>query len=422
MTIPAKIRVLIVDAAAEAHQQIAASLANDSELEVAGSTSDGQEAVEALPALRPDVALVDLGLPGLDGLHTTETITARYPWVSVIMTSTAADPDYLRRAMLAGARHFLVKPIDAGELTNSIKQVYWIDAGRRAAQAAAPPPVPGAAALHPGVAVAPARESKVYTFYSAKGGVGCTTIACNLAIALKQATGKEVAIFDCGLLFGDVGVVLNLSPRYTLVDLLPRLGNLHAEDLDQMMATHTSGVKILLAPPSPEKAELVSAEHVRAVLAALRERFDYVLIDTWPTFEERILHVLDASDKIVVLTTLEMPAIKNTRLLLDVTNALSYPPERIALVVNRADSRGSIRMQDVERILQKQFAAEIVSDGRLTTHSLNEGVPFVMTRPDAPISGNVVDLARKLAELGAPPADEVRPRRPTGLLRAVLGV
>ncbi|MGH2371604.1 MAG: AAA family ATPase, partial [Chloroflexota bacterium] len=137
--------------------------------------------------------------------------------------------------------------------------------------------------------------------------------------------------------------------------------------------------------------------------------------------EERILHVLDASDKIVVPTTLEMPAIKNSKLLMDVTSALSYPPEKIVLVLNRADSRGGIQVRDVEQILQKRFVAEIVSDGRLTTHSLNEGVPFVMTNPAAPISVNVAELARKLAGITSPVRDETRPQAKPSWFRAVLG-
>src|SRR5207302_1173609 len=124
--------------------------------------------------------------------------------------------------------------------------------------------------------------------------------------------------------------------------------------------------------------------------------------------------------KIVVPTTLEMPAIKNSKLLLDVTGALSYPPEKIVMVLNRADSRGGIRVQDVEQILGRKFGAEIVSDGQVTTHSLNEGVPFVISHPNTTIAANVADLARRLAGLTAPAPAESRARRP-GLLRGVLG-
>lgn len=413
------IRVLVVDAAAEVHAQVSAALGALPNAELVGALHGGEQALERIPALRPDIVLLSMDDGGADQ---AATISTRFPFASVIMTSRNGEADQLRRAMLAGARHFLVKPLAPAELVESIRSVYRLDEGRRAA--AAVPQMVGAMSPPPRAATGPAREGRIFTFYSAKGGAGCTTLACNTAIALKRATNKEVALFDCGLLFGDVGVVLNLNPRSTLVDLLPQMeahpGPLDPEFLSQMMVPHASGVKVLLAPASPEKAELVTAEHVHRVLVALRDQFDYVVIDTWPTFEERILNVLDAADRIVVPTTMEMPAIKNSKLLLDVTSALAYPPDKVMLVLNRADSRGGIRVQDVEQILQKQFTAEVVSDGRLTTASLNEGVPFVMTNPDAPISKDVMRLASALvgAPLGA--VEEAKPKR-AGLLRTVFG-
>lgn len=351
-------------------------------------------------------------------------MSVRHPTVAVILVSPETDPDHLRRAMLAGARHVLTKPHTDDELLSSVRHVYQLEARRRHAVTATTQPAPLAASPQFPTVAPVDRDGKTYTFYSAKGGVGCTTLACNLAVALRQLTGKEVAIFDCGLLFGDVGIVLNLNQRQTILDLLPRLNAgapLDGETLRQVMAGHPSGVKVLLAPPSPEKAELITPEHVRRILAALREQFDYVVIDTWPTFEERILHVLDASDSILVPTTLEMPAIKNCKLLLDVAAALSYPPEKIALVLNRADSRGGISVADVERILERRFMAEIVSDGRPTTHSLNEGVPFVMSHPTAPISANLATLARRITGTPEPVLPQPRSRGATGLFRAVFG-
>ena len=426
---PDTIKVLVLDGDPESLAQVVSQLAAAADLELVRLPTPnghgGHDALEALPAVGPDVVLVDIGLPALEGLRTTAALTARYPWVSVIIMSTSEDRDHLRRAMLAGARHFLVKPFAEGELVESVREVYRLDAGRRAVHAAQLAPAAPAAGAAPAAEGPAPRKGRIYTFYSAKGGVGCTTIACNVAIALKQLTNKKVAIFDCGLLFGDVGVVLNVDPRHTIIDLLPHLAAgapaLEPEFLEHAMVTHSSGVKVLLAPESPEKADLVTPDHVHRILGALRDHFDHVVIDTWPTFEERILHVLDASDKIVVPTTLEMPAIKNSKLLMDVTTALSYPPEKIMMVLNRADSRGGIRVQDVEQILQRPFAAEVVSDGRLTTLSLNEGVPFIMTHPAAPIAVNITDLARRLTGQSAPQPQEARPGRAGGLLKAVFG-
>ncbi|CAA9282574.1 MAG: hypothetical protein AVDCRST_MAG77-3982 [uncultured Chloroflexi bacterium] len=434
------IRVLVVDEAAGLQQRISTAFSAHADLEQVGGVLGAADAMEAIPTLMPDIVVLSMDLPsgigklgaagGAGGSATSgqpghpggavlaEEIATRFPFVSVIMTSRNGEPEQLRRAMMAGARHFLVKPFTDAELVEGIRSVHRLDESRRTAHngpalASVPPP--------PRAATPAVRNGQIFTFYSAKGGAGCTTIACNTAVALKRMTGKDVAIFDCGLLFGDVGVVMNLNPRSTIVDLVPQMeahsGPLDPEFLSQMMVPHASGVKVLLAPSSPEKAELVTAEHIHRVLTALRDQFDYVVIDTWPTFEERILGVLDAADKIVVPATLEMPAIKNSKLLLDVTSALAYPPEKVVLVLNRADSRGGIRVQDVEQILQKQFAVEIVSDGRLTTVSLNEGVPFVMTQPDAAISRDIMRLATQLG--GLEPVGEAKPKR--GLLRSVFG-
>jgi pilus assembly protein CpaE len=423
----AVIRVLLVDETAAQHQRVASTLLNHPDVELVGASGSSAEALDFIRSHKPDLVLMSMDLPEAGGAQVlAEAIASRFPLVSIIMTSGNAEPEQLRRAMAAGARHFLAKPFSDVELLEGIRSVYRLDTARRApAAGSGGSDSTGVALAPPPRAATPAgREGKIFTFYSAKGGAGCTTLACNTAVALHRMTNKAVAVFDCGLLFGDVGVVLNLNPRTTIVDLVPRMeqhpGPLDPEFLSQMMVSHPSGLKVLLAPASPEKAELVTAEHVHRVLAALRDQFDYVIIDTWPTFEERILNVLDAADKIVVPTTLEMPAIKNCKLLLDVTSALAYPPEKVVLVLNRSDSRGGIRLNDVEQILQKRFAVEVVSDGRITTLSLNEGVPFVMTHPDAPISKDVIRLATALADIPAGAAEEARPKR-AGLLRTVFG-
>src|SRR5687768_8074704 len=279
------IRVLVVDAAAEVHQSVSSAVASSGDVELAGSALSASEALELIPALRPDIVLLSMD----DGEgDLAETITTRFPFVSVIMTSRDGDAAHLRRAMLAGARHFLVKPRAPAELIEGVRSVFRLDESRRLVATQTAPATVGVMAPPPRAATAPVREGKIFTFYSAKGGAGSTTLACNVAVALKRATGKEVALFDCGLLFGDVGVVLNLNPRSTIVDLIPQMeahpGPLDPEFLSQMMVPHASGVKVLLAPSSPEKAELVTAEHVQRVLVALRDQFDYVVIDTWPTF------------------------------------------------------------------------------------------------------------------------------------------
>ena len=233
----------------------------------------------------------------------------------------------------------------------------------------------------------------VVTFYSWKGGVGRTTISVNLAVAAAQL-GKRVALVDASFQFGDVGVLLNLNPRNkSIADLAGELQAGEAESLDTFMITHSSGVKVLLAPPSPEQAELIGPSAVKKVLQGLRASFDLVVVDCPSTFNEATLAVLDEADLILTLLTLEITSVKNMRLFLEVCEQLGYGPEKIRLVLNRADSTLGIRVADVEQSIGRKVDHTIVSDGRSVVYALNRGVPFFLSNREAQVSQDIQRLA-----------------------------
>jgi pilus assembly protein CpaE len=314
--------------------------------------------------------------------------------------------------MLAGARQILTKPLVAEELVTTIRQVYEKEAARR------PHLAPGVGA-EGGRAAAPGlpetRLGHICAVYSPKGGVGRTTIAANLAVALQQQTGAKVALVDASLVFGDVAIVLNIPPKRTIVDLVPVIDQLDAELLESTMARHQSGISVLLAPSRPEMAELVAPQHLRYILTLLRSMFDYIIVDTWASFHEQVLGVLDMAERIIVVSTLEMHAIKNLRLFLEVTEALNYPPEKLVLVLNRADSSGGMRAQDVENNLKRKFAAQIANDWRLATLSVNEGAPFVTTHPQSQLAQDVSYLATVLSGKPLPSTNGYAGARSGGL-------
>jgi pilus assembly protein CpaE len=398
-----QIRVLIVDDIAETRDHLTKLLGFEKDVEVIGAAASGAEALEMAAKLRPDVVLMDINMPDMDGIATTELLTARVPTTAVVMMSVQGEADYLRRSMLAGAREFLVKPFSSDELTSSIRQVHARERekmGRMAVSASETR------------TKSPEREmGRVVALFSPKGGVGRTTIGVNLAVAAASEPDREVVLVDGSFQFGDVGVLLNLNPKNkSIADLVPELeAGGEPDSLDTFLITHSSGAKVLLAPPSPEMAELVSPAAIRRVLEVLRARNDLVVVDCAAAFSDSTLAVLDTADVILTVLTLEITSIKNMRLFLELADQLGYPPGKIELVLNRSDSALGIRVADVEHSIGRKVDHTVVSDGRSVVYALNRGVPFFISNREAQVSQDILRLARTL--LGASEAVPVEARR-----------
>src|SRR5947199_5228842 len=394
-----KIRILIVDVIVDTRENLAKLIGFEPDMTVAGTAGGGQEAVTLAKKERPNVILMDINMPDMDGITATEIISNTVPESPIIMMSVQGEQDYLRRSMLAGAREFLVKPFSADELINSIRHVHELEKVRRARYAPAPAAAaPGAAAASAG----PARETgKIITFFSPKGGVGRTTIATNLAVALHQATEKPVVLVDGSLPFGDIAVILNMSPKAkTIADLIGSFETADADVIESILVQHSTGIKVLLAPPTPESTELITGAHMKHVLELLRERYAYVVVDTWPSFQEQVITMLDVADVILTLMTLEITSLKNVRVFMEIVEKLGYGEDKVQLVANRNDSSGGIKASDVEASLGRKIPHTIVSDGRTLVLAVNRGVPFVTSNRDSQVSKDIFALAAKLSGAG----------------------
>jgi len=385
-----KIRILIVDDIPEARENIAKLLYFEKDMEVVGTASDGEQSIQMAKSLLPDVILMDINLPGMDGITAAEVIHAQVPSSQLIMMSVQEESAYLRRAMLAGAREFLIKPFSGDELVNGIRRVYELEATRRAAMPAVVPGPPPAAAALP-------VQGQIITVFSPKGGTGCTTLASNLAVAIRQETGKRVLLIDGNFQFGDVGMLLNLQTNKSILDLLGEGEQVDEELLEGTILEHPSGIRVLLGPPHPEMAELVTAGHMKHILAAVKKTYDYVLIDAWNSLHDLVLAIFDLSDKILLVTTAELTAIKDTKLFFDVVEALGYPPEKIVLVLNRLDGRGGISLPDIQGAIKHPVAMAIPNDWAVANYAINQGVPFAMSQKDSHIGKAVGELAQIIA-------------------------
>jgi pilus assembly protein CpaE len=386
-----QIRVLIVDDIPETRDHLAKLPGFEADIEVVGLAASGAEALELASRLTPDVVLMDINMPDMDGITATERLAAQVPTAAVVMMSVQGEADYLRRSMLAGAREFLVKPFSSDELTTSIRQVHIRERDKLSRMAIPAKP----AASSNGAASEPGAEGLVVALFSPKGGVGRTTVAVNMAVAAATELGKRVVVMDGSLQFGDVGVLLNLNPKNkSIADVASELESGNAESLDTFIINHSAGVRVLLAPPSPEMAELISPAGVKRAIETLRRTHDLVVVDCTSWFNDTTLAILDAADVILTMLSLEITSIKNIRLFLEVAEQLGYADGKVRLVLNRADSTLGIRVADVEHSIGRRVDHTIVSDGRSVVYALNRGVPFFLSNRDAQVSQDVLRLAQ----------------------------
>jgi pilus assembly protein CpaE len=394
-----RIRVLIVDDIPETRDHLTKLLGFESDIEVVGAAASGAEALELAGGLTPDVVLMDINMPDMDGIATTEQLATRVPTASVIMMSVQGEADYLRRSMLAGAREFLVKPFSSDELTASIRQVHERERDKQSRISITTAPAGAVAAAAALANSEPGEPGVIVALFSPKGGVGRTTIAVNLAVAAHQELNQRVCLVDASLQFGDVGVLLNLNPKNkSIADLVPELeSGGEPESLDTFVINHSSGIRVLLAPPSPEMAELVTTSMLRRVLENLRMHHDLVIVDCTASFNDVTLGILDAADLVLTVLSLEITSIKNMRLFLEVAEQLGYGRDKVKLILNRADSTLGIRITDVEHSIGRKVDHTIVSDGRSVVYALNRGIPFVLSNREAQVSQDVIRLATAVA-------------------------
>lgn len=395
-----KIRVLIVDDIPETRENLRKLLYFEADIDVVAAASSGAEGIEFAKEYRPDIVLMDINMPGVDGIAASEAIAREAPATQVIMMSVQSEADYLRRSMLAGARDFLTKPFSGDELVSTIRRVYEMGESRRLAMPVVQPAAAGPAAM---AAAPPPPEGKIVAVFAPKGGAGCTTLAVNLSIALYRALrGQEsVVLVDASLQFGDIAVMLDLRPTHSIADLVAQIDDMDYSMLESVLTPHATGVKALLSPPRPEMADMVTADHLERILDALKRHYDYIVVDTWTSLHDTVLAILDAADLIVLPTTPDISSLRNVRLFFEVTEQLGYPSEKLGLVLNKSDRRSGIRASDIQESIKHTIIAEIPLDSVAALTSVNRGVPFVVSDAARPISQAIINLAGHLLEAWA---------------------
>jgi pilus assembly protein CpaE len=391
-----KIRVLIVDDIAETRENIRKILQFEGDVEVIGVARTGREAIELSQESKPDVVLMDINMPDMDGIEATEIIRKKVSHSQIVILSVQGDQNYMRRAMLAGARDFLTKPPMIDELSAAIHRAGAMahEEKSKSAQGIVQSNIGGGHASRSYTTA----NGKLIVVYSPKGGTGCTTVATNLAVSLHNNETK-VALVDGNLQFGDVAVFLNEQGKNTVLDLAPRVDELDPEIVEEVMVTHaSSGIDFLAAPARPEMADKVSGDQFGKVVQFMRNLYSYIVIDTSSYLTDIVLTFMEAADLIVLVTTQDIPAIKNAKAFLNLMEAFRFNRQRCIFVMNRYDKRIAITPERVSESLKHEISTIIPFDEKIVVNSVNRGVPFMIDNKSQPIGRTLLTLAEMVRE------------------------
>lgn len=384
------INILLVDDIAETRNSIKKLLAFEQDFKVVGDAGNGRDGVQQAKDLRPDIIIMDINMPDMDGLEAADLITKAVPTAGIIMMSVQDDPDYMQKAMLAGARFFLAKPVTMDQLYSTIRKVYEQYDGMRLQfknmQARELEALSHASEKKSSEGE---RAGHIIAVYSPQGGTGTTMLATSLASGLMKENIKTLLV-DCDLLFGDVAFSLNLKSPTTLVDLVDHEGDLDIEYFDSIVSTHNSGMKVLIGPNRPAFGMDVRDSNPEAVASVIKQvagHYDFIVLDLGKSIDVVTASLLEIASKIVVVVVPTITCIKNVKLVLDLFDETGFEPSRTILTINKAvdnpKSKVVIAPDRIQSVLKRPVEGLIPRvEETLILNAIQSGVPVVASDRD----------------------------------------
>ena len=342
------------------------------------------------------MVLIGPSIANEEGIDAVRTLRNEDPSLILIAVADQVTSGLLRAAMRAGISEVIEAPLTEEKIEEAIKQ-FANDVLKRKVAAVVP------VATHKD-------EGQVIVVMSAKGGSGKTVVATNLAILLTRFEDKRVALVDADLQFGDVCLVLQLEPRFTLVNAAHELHHLDSQLLESLLTDHPTGLKVMAAPLEPAFADDISTESLITVVTLLRETYDYVIVDTASMLDELLLSLLEKADVILQVVDMDLPSVKNAKLALETLRLLKFPTSKVKLILNRSNAKARLDDKEIEGALKMSISAAIPSDGAVAA-SMNEGRPVVESAPKSRVAKGF----ESVAELIAGPVPE--PSQGRGFLR-----
>lgn len=373
-------KVIIVDHSIEGRSELHKMLSL-AHIAVLGEAGYGVEAHTLVEDVQPDAVLIGIEEPVARGLQTIESLYSTFPQLPLIVYSSLNDGPSVRRAMLAGARDYLTQPLDPETVSSSIRTILAQEESRQQRQTGSAPPAASTAG------------GTVITVFGAKGGIGKTTIATNLATALYRETGQSVALVDMDTRFGDVAIMMDIPVDRNIADLTRRIDQVDRSNIKEYLVPHSSGVSILPAPSHPGDWNVVTPDHIEQVVRLLAQTHDFVILDTPGTFNEMVAAALEMATVVLLVTSMDIASIKDTVLALNMLKSWSFPREKVKLAINHANMANSVRDKDIVRTLEYDVFWQIPYDESVTK-STQLGYPIVLTKPGSKVGSSIIDLAR----------------------------
>ena len=398
-------RVMYIGEPGADQDQIVVACNSQSDIQLVKTLNSLDKLVKEIRAAEPDLIMIGSVVAGQGSLDIIDDIVMQFPEIPLVAILEENDPPRAQQVMLAGARAFITQPFTQVNLLSTVRRVRDLEARRSKSQS-----------LDPVQAAEAARPLRTYAVFSPRGGVGVSTIAANMAIELRAESGETVLLGDGKLFFGHLDVMLNIRARNTIADLVPHANLLDAGLIGDVVAAHASGIDILLSPNDVQVAQGMRAEDVYNIISGIKKVYGYVIIDAGSALTENTVTMMDAADRILLVTTPDLVALHDASRFIQISRSLSYPPEKTMIILNRANLEGGVKPRDIESALRHEVYAQIPDDGANVVRSLNRGIPLVMQYPRSRatqaiqrLSGSIVEMGG--GDVGAAPASKASKKK-----------
>lgn len=372
-----KLSIVVVDEDAAVRKMLKNQFDLMKNVELVSEAKNIDEAYDEVRRIKPDILILGLPKDYAKTLRSAERIKQEFPDTTIFVSSEVKTPESIISAMRAGASEFLSRPIDLDELKKAIEKISKIKEQ---------------------IKVQTPKISRIISVFSKKGGLGVTTLAVNLGVALSQMGEKKAALLDLDLQLGDVTSFLNLSPEYNIIDVCNKDGGVDEVKLQSCVTRHPSGVFVLAEPKNPAESESVSTSQINQILGHLKSMFSYVIVDTPHTFDPKTLEAFELSDHIILVTVPNVSSIRATKKTLGAFRDLGYAPDKVKVVVNRVSRKDRIRIDEIEKTLSYPVSFVIPNNYPAVIEAINTGIPLLDHKGDSNVAKSILELANDLTK------------------------